>query len=174
LYEPNITEVSPAALEDGVRRVRQRPLLYGVLVVAFFGFGLWYMTGGSATGSPHQAEQLILAGGGTDPYLTGLAPQAAVATAHCTQNSQGVFTRLYGLIVNTNQAGNAASNDPSTYYTCSGTATTGPADVLVRHVPASRQSLRLAPSGRGTTAGRLLPKLVRSRGRRHSRPSRRM
>jgi hypothetical protein len=125
LYEPNITEVSPAALEDGVRRVRQRPLLYGVLVVAFFGFGLWYMTGGSATGSPHQAEQLILAGGGTDPYLTGLAPQAAVATAHCTQNSQGVFTRLYGLIVNTNQAGNAASNDPSTYYTCSGTATTG-------------------------------------------------
>jgi hypothetical protein len=125
LYDPNITDASPAAIEDGVRRVRQRPLLYGLLVVAFFGFGIWYMTGGSATGSPHQAEQLILAGGGTDPNLTGLAPQPAVATVHCTQNSQGVFARLYGLIVNSNSSGGTASNDPATYYTCSGTAATG-------------------------------------------------
>jgi hypothetical protein len=125
LYEPNITEVTPAAVEEGIRGVHQRPLLYGVLVVAFFAFGLWYMTGGSATGSPHQAEQLILTGGGTDPALGGLVPQAAVATVHCTQNSQGVFARLRGLIVNGDQSGHAASNDPPTYYTCNGTATTG-------------------------------------------------
>jgi hypothetical protein len=125
LYEPNMTGVTPEAVEDEVRRVRQRPLLYGILVVAILAFGLWYMTGGSATGSPRQAEQLILAGGGTDPNLGALAPQAAVATVHCTQNSQGVFARLYGLIVNSNSSGGTASHDPPTYYTCSGTATTG-------------------------------------------------
>jgi hypothetical protein len=125
VYDPNLTEMNPAAMEEGVRRVRQRPLLYGILVVAIFGFGLWYMTGGSATGSPHQAEQLILTGGGSDSALSGVAPQITVATVHCTQNSQGVFARLYGLIVNSNSSGGTASHDPPTYYTCSGTATTG-------------------------------------------------
>ena len=46
-------------------------------------------------------------------------------TVHCVQNGQGVFARLYGLFANSDRAGNAASNDPATYYTCSGTATTG-------------------------------------------------
>jgi hypothetical protein len=127
LYEPNIPEVNAAAVEEGVRRVRQRPLLYGLLVVAFFAFGLWYMTGGSATGSPRQAEQLILAGGGADPTYGLLAPQATAATVHCTQNSQGFFVRLYGLVgggSGSNQSGRP-SNEPPTYYTCDGTSTTG-------------------------------------------------
>jgi hypothetical protein len=125
LLEPNIPQLDAAAVQDEVRRVHQRPLLYGVLVVAFLAFGIWYMTGGSATGSPHQAEQLILTGGGNDSSYGVLAPQATVSTVHCTQNSQGVFARLRGLIVNGDQSGHAASNDPPTYYTCSGTSTTG-------------------------------------------------
>lgn len=125
MYEPNLNQIDAAAVQDEVRRVRQRPLLYGVLVVAILAFGIWYMTGGSATGSPHQAEQLILTGGGSDSSFDALAPQARAATVHCTQNSQSVFARLRGLIVNSDQQGNGASNDPPTYYTCSGTATTG-------------------------------------------------
>jgi hypothetical protein len=54
-----------------------------------------------------------------------LAPQATAATVHCTQNSQGVFARLRGLIVNGDQSGHAASNDPPTYYTCAGASTIG-------------------------------------------------
>ncbi len=125
MYGPNIPQIDAAAVQDEVRRVHQRPLLYAFLVLAFLGFGIWYMTGGSATGSPHQAEQLILNGGGADPSYGVLTPQATAAAVHCTQNSQGVFARLRGLIVNGDQSGHAASNDPPTYYTCSGTSTTG-------------------------------------------------
>jgi hypothetical protein len=124
LYEPNIADLSPAGVEDEVRRVRQRPLFYGILVVAFFAFGLWYMTGGSANGSPHQAEQLIISGSGADTTFDGLAPQASPATVHCTQNSQGLFARLYGLVGGGSTQGRP-SNDPLTYYTCSGASTTG-------------------------------------------------
>ncbi len=117
-----MNELNPAAVQDGARRVLQRPLLYGALVVAIFAYGIWYMTGGSAVGSTHQAEQLIITGGGANPGIYGAA---APATVHCSQNSQGVFARLYGLVVNSNSSGGPASHDPSTYYTCSGAATTG-------------------------------------------------
>jgi hypothetical protein len=119
LYEPNIPKVNAAAVDEGVRRVRQRPLLYGLLVVVFFGFGLWYMTGGSATGSPHQAEQLILTRGGDEVF----APMATAATVHCTQNSQSFLARLYGLVGG--RSGSNQSTAPPTYYTCDGTSTTG-------------------------------------------------
>jgi hypothetical protein len=120
LYEPNVPEVNAAAVEDGVRRVRQRPLLYGLIVVVFFGFGLWYMTGGSATGSPHQAEQLILTRGGDETF----APLPMAATVHCTQNGQSFIARLYGLVGGGRNAG-GRSTAPPTYYTCDGTSTTG-------------------------------------------------
>jgi hypothetical protein len=120
LYESNIPEVNAAAVEDEVRRVRQRPLLYGLIVVVFFGFGLWYMTGGSATGSPHQAEQLILTRGGDETF----APLPTAATVHCTQNSQSFLARLYGLVGGGRNAG-SRSTAPPTYYTCDGTGTTG-------------------------------------------------
>jgi hypothetical protein len=120
LYDPNMTELNPAAVQDGIRRVQQRPVLYGVLVVAILAYGVWYMSGGSAVGSTHQAEQLILTG----PSYGGVS-QATVATVHCSQNSQGVVARIYGLVVNSNASGGTASHDPSTYYTCNGTSTTG-------------------------------------------------
>jgi hypothetical protein len=120
LYESNIPEVNAAAVEDEVRCVRQRPLLYGLIVVVFFGFGLWYMTGGSATGSPHQAEQLILTRGGDETF----APLPTAATVHCTQNSQSFLARLYGLVGGGRNAG-SRSTAPPTYYTCDGTSTTG-------------------------------------------------
>jgi hypothetical protein len=79
------------------------------------------MTGGSATGSPHQAEQVILTN--SNPYGTATAAQ----TVHCTQNSQSLFARLRGLIGGGNTNNHPASTDPSTVYTCSGTSTTGQA-----------------------------------------------
>jgi hypothetical protein len=73
----------------------------------------------------HQAEQIILSGGAADPSYGVLAPQATVATVHCTQNSQSFIARVRGLIVNEDLSGHAASNDPPTYYTCAGASTIG-------------------------------------------------
>src|SRR5437868_7336675 len=107
------------SLDQEVQTARRRPVLYGLLAFGAVLFAVWYMTGGSATGSPHQAEQVILAN--SNPYGT-----TAAQTVHCTQNSQSLFARLRGLIGGGGNTNNhPVSTDPSTVYTCSGTSTTG-------------------------------------------------
>ena len=121
LYNPNQVDQMAESLDQEVQTARRRPLLYGLLALGAVLFAVWYMTGGSATGSPHQAEQVILAN--SNPYGTATAAQ----TVHCTQNSQSLFARLRGLIGGGNTNNHPASTDPSTVYTCSGTSTTGQA-----------------------------------------------
>jgi hypothetical protein len=115
VLEPNLTGLDPASVEREVQSMRRRPLLTGVLALALIGFGIWYMTGGSATGSPHQAEQLVIAHASSGGLTAGLPVQ----TVHCTQQSQGVFAKLTGLF------SNSSGRQPNTVYACSGTSTTG-------------------------------------------------
>ena len=92
-----------------------------VCTLAFIAFAIWYFTGGSANGSSHQAEQLILTN--TNPYGGNFTNGANVQTVNCTQESQSFAARLRGLI---SPGDNHGSNQsPPTYYNCSGTANSG-------------------------------------------------
>ena len=99
----------------------RRPVLTIVCIVAFFAFGVWYFTGGSANGSSHQAEQLILTN--TNPYGGNFTNGANVQTVNCTQEGQSLAARLRGFISPGTTTG--SSQSPLTYYNCSGTTTSG-------------------------------------------------
>jgi hypothetical protein len=122
VIEPNIGQVGAASIEQEVQSARRRPVLTGILVLIFAAFAVWYMTGGSATGSPRQAEQLILTN--TNPAYGNFTNGSLVQTVHCTQNGQSLIARIRGLFGGSTN-GQPLHNEPATYYTCSGTSTTG-------------------------------------------------
>jgi hypothetical protein len=131
VIEPNVPRVDAAGVEQEVQSMRRRPLLSGILVLAVVAFAIWYMTGGSATGSPHQAEQLIL--GTTNPAF---ASGSSVQSVHCTQDDQSIFTRVRGLF---SGSGGQSWQGPATYYTCTGTSTTGPLYWCVSFPPRNKR-----------------------------------
>jgi hypothetical protein len=106
-------------VEGEIQQFRRRPLLIGLLTLGFIAFGIWYMTGGSATGSVGQAEAAIRA----DPF-PGNPTHPAVVTVQCTQNGQPFFARLQSLF-HPDNGSHTTPNGPSTTYTCDGTVTTG-------------------------------------------------
>jgi hypothetical protein len=110
----------PAEVQNEIQQFRRKPLLIGAAVLAFVGYGLWYMTGGSATGSAGQAEAAIRA----NPF-PGNPTHPDVVSVRCTQNGQSLFDRLQGLIHPLKSAGQHGSTGVSTSYTCSGTIGTG-------------------------------------------------
>ena len=113
--------VDPTQVDQEVQSALRRPVLTIVCIVAFFAFGVWYFTGGSANGSSHQAEQLILTN--TNPYGGNFTNGANVQTVNCTQESQSLAARLRGFISPGDNHG--SSQSPLTYYNCSGTSTSG-------------------------------------------------
>jgi hypothetical protein len=116
MYGPN-----PEQVQQEVQRARRRPLLTGFFVIAFLAIGIWYMTGGSTTGSVRQAEAAIRA----NPF-PGNVTHPSVISVQCTQDGQPFFARLQHLIHPVNSAGQHGSTDgPNTTYTCSGTTTAG-------------------------------------------------
>jgi hypothetical protein len=60
----------------------------------------------------------------TNSNSTGTIGTCSVQTVHCTQNNQGLFARIDGL-VNAGGSDHPSAGGPATYYTCSGTATSG-------------------------------------------------
>ncbi len=113
--------VDPTQVDQEVRSALRRPVLTIVCTLAFIAFAIWYFTGGSANGSSHQAERLILTN--TNPYGGNFTNGANVQTVNCTQESQSFAARLRGLI---SPGDNHGSNQsPPTYYNCSGTANSG-------------------------------------------------
>ena len=115
MYGDPTTEV-----ENEVQAFRRRPLLVGVVLLAIVGYGVWYMTGGSATGSVRQAEAAIRA----NPF-PGNATHPTVLTVQCTQDGQPLFARLTDLF-HTNSTGNHGNSyGPNTTYTCTGTTSAG-------------------------------------------------
>jgi len=101
--------------------MRRRPLLTVIFVIAFLAIGIWYMTGGSTTGSVRQAEAAIRA----NPF-PGNVTHPSVITVQCTQDGQPFFVRLQHLIQPGNSAGqNGSTGGPNTTYSCSGTTTAG-------------------------------------------------
>ena len=116
MYGPN-----PEQVQQEVRGMRRRPLLTGFFVIAFLAIGIWYMTGGSTTGSVRQAEAAIRA----NPF-PGNVTHPSVISVQCTQDGQPFFARLQHLIQPGDSAGQHNSNGgPNTTYTCSGTTTAG-------------------------------------------------
>jgi|SRR5689334_1115136 hypothetical protein len=109
------------AVESQIQQFHRRPLLIGAAILAIVGYGAWYMTGGSATGSTREAEAAIRA----NPF-PGNPTHPAVITVQCTQDGQPFFARLQNLIHPVNNAGQHGNTDgPNTTYTCSGTTTAG-------------------------------------------------
>ena len=116
MYNPNQVDQMAESIDQQVQSAKRRPVLFGIVALGIVVFGVWYMTGGSAVGSPHQAEQLILTG--HDGYTA--------QTVHCTQDGQSLLARIRGLATGGRTSTmNGQSTDPLTYYTCSGTTTSG-------------------------------------------------
>jgi len=116
VYGPN-----PEQVQQEVQRMRRRPLLTVICVIAFIAIGIWYMTGGSTTGSVRQAEAAIRA----NPF-PGNVTHPSVITVQCTQDGQPFFARLQHLIQPGNSAGqHGSTGGPNTTYSCSGTTTAG-------------------------------------------------
>ncbi len=115
--------VDPTQVEQEVRSALRRPVLTIFCTLAFIVFAVWYFTGGSANGSDHQAEQLVLTTAGSAGY-DGLTNGPAAQTVNCTQESQSLAARLRGLVSPGDNHG-TGSQSPPTYYNCSGTATNG-------------------------------------------------
>src|SRR6478736_5081944 len=83
--------------------MRRRPLLTVIFVIAFLAIGIWYMTGGSTTGSVRQAEAAIRA----NPF-PGNVTHPSVISVQCTQDGQPFFARLQHLIQPGDSAGQPA------------------------------------------------------------------
>lgn len=115
MYTDPTTEV-----ENEVQAFRRRPLLVGVILLAIVAYGVWYMTGGSATGSVRQAEAAIRA----NPF-PGNATNPSVISVQCTQDGQPLFARLANLVHMNNTSHHSNTNGPNTTYTCTGTTTAG-------------------------------------------------
>src|SRR4051794_21520393 len=132
MYRPS--SLDPDQIDANVRSITRRPLLSLALVVIFAAFAAWWFTGGSTTGSAHQAEQLIISTNNqTSP---GIPANIAIQSVHCTQNGQSIFSRIIGL-VSPGRTGNGSRNSQSfTYYSCSGYMANGtPASWCVAFAP---------------------------------------
>jgi hypothetical protein len=128
-------------LDQEVQSAKRRPVLFGLFALAAVIFAIWYMTGGSAVGSPHQAEQLILTN--QSPYGTATPAQ----TVHCTQNSQRKHQRSPHLDRPTNGLHLLRNHRHR------------PGRVLVRHVPSPRQPIRPETRGQRPPSRHGLPQL---------------
>jgi hypothetical protein len=85
-----------AQAQQEIRWMRQRPLLAGLLLLGFLGFGYWFVAmGGGASGSAAHAEQLIRSSTATAPGQPISGSQ--VATVQCSENGQSVIARLVSL-----------------------------------------------------------------------------
>jgi hypothetical protein len=116
--------LDPDQIDANVRSITRRPLLSLALVVIFAAFAAWWFTGGSATGSTHQAEQLIISTN-NQPSAPGVPANLAIQNVHCTQQGQSIFSRIIGL-VSPGRTGNGSRNSQSfTYYACNGYYTNG-------------------------------------------------
>jgi hypothetical protein len=110
-----------SAVESQIQQFRRRPLLIGAVILVIVGYGVWYMTGGSATGSVRQAEAAVRA----DPF-PGNTTHPDVVTVQCTRDGQPFFARLQNLIQPGNDTGHHSNSaGPNTTYSCSGTTTAG-------------------------------------------------
>jgi hypothetical protein len=110
-----------AQVESQIQQFRRRPLLIGAVTLAIIAYGVWYMTGGSTTGSVRQAEAAIRA----NPFPSNPV-HPSVLTVQCTQDGQSLLARIQALIHPTDRTGEHGTADgPSTTYTCSGTISTG-------------------------------------------------
>ena len=133
MFEPS--GIDPNQIDANVRSFTRRPLLSLVFVVIFAAFAAWWFTGGSANGSDHRAEQLVIST--NNQTYPGLPTNLSIQSVHCTQQSQGFFSRIIGLISpgRTGSSGQP-SQSPATYYTCNGYRTNGvPASWCVAYPP---------------------------------------
>ena len=127
--------VDPTQVDQEVRSALRRPVLTVVCILAFIAFGIWYFTGGSANGSSHQAEQLILTN--TNPYGGNFTNGANVQTVNCTQESQSLAARLRGFISPGDNHGTSTS--PSHLLQLQRHRHQRRPDAVVRHLPTARQ-----------------------------------
>lgn len=150
--------IDPDQIDANVRSITRRPLLSLALVVIFAAFAIWWFTGGSANGSTHQAEQLIISAN-NQPSAPGVPANLAIQNVHCTQQGQSLFSRIIGLVSpgrNSDNSNNNSSNSPLTYYACSGYRTNGQvADWCVAYPP--RDSTQTHPSVEGIQPGKPCP-----------------
>jgi hypothetical protein len=151
IYNSNQVDQMAQGLDQEIQSAKRRPVLFGLFALAAVIFAIWYMTGGSAVGSPHQAEHLILTN--QSPYGTATPAQ----TVHCTQNSQSLFARLRGLIGGGNTNDHPVSTDPQTVYTCSGTTATGQAAYWCVTFPPRDNQYGLKPEVSGRQVGMACP-----------------
>jgi hypothetical protein len=153
MFEPSGVDTNQ--IDASVRSFRRRPLLSLVFVAIFAAFAAWWFTGGSATGSDHQAEQLVIST--NSQTYPGIPANLAIQSVHCTQESQGFFSRIIGL-VSPGSTGSSShpSQSPSTYYTCNGYRINGvPASWCVSYPP--RDSTQLEPRVWGLQPGEACP-----------------
>jgi hypothetical protein len=120
MFQPS--GINPDQIDENVRSFTRRPLLSLVFVVIFAAFAAWWFTGGSANGSTHQAEQLIISNN-NQPSAPGVPANLAIQSVHCTQQGQSIFSRIAGLVSpgrDSNGYNNNSSQSPFTYYACTG------------------------------------------------------
>ena len=79
MYNPNEVDQMAESIDQQVQSAKRRPVLFGIVALGIVVFGVWYMTGGSAVGSPHQAEQLILKATTDTPPKPSTAPKTVKA-----------------------------------------------------------------------------------------------
>jgi len=134
MFQPS--GINPEQIDANVRSFTRRPLLSLVFVVIFAAFAAWWFTGGSANGSAHQAEQLVISAN-NQPSAPGVPANLAIQSVHCTQQRQSFFSRIIGL-VSPGRTGNAnaSSQSPFTYYACTSYFANGaPAYWCVAYTP---------------------------------------
>jgi hypothetical protein len=117
MLEPG--RIDPGQIDANVRSLTRRPLLSLAFVVIFAAFAIWWFTGGSANGSAHQAEQLVISS--NNQAIPGIPANRPIQSVHCTQQGQNIFSRIIGLVSPSgNGSNNNASHAPFTYYSCTG------------------------------------------------------
>ena len=153
MFEPSGIDTNQ--IDANVRSFTRRPLLSLAFVVIFAAFAAWWFTGGSANGSDHQAEQLVIST--NNQTYPGIPANVAIQSVHCTQQSQSFFSRIIGLVSpgSTGSSGHP-SQSPFTYYTCNGYMTNGvPASWCVAFPP--RDGNQPQPRVEGLQPGEACP-----------------
>ena len=122
MFPTNGPIVDADEIQQEVSRFRQRPLVAVAFILAIVAFGVWFMSGGGASGSSRQAEQLILSTTATAPGAPISGSQ--VATVHCSESGQSFIGRVVSLFEGGSPS-DQQRNSPWTFYSCGGTTVGG-------------------------------------------------
>ena len=122
MFPTNGPTVDAEDVQREISWFRQRPLVAAVFILAIVAFGVWFMSGGGATGSSRQAEQVILSTTATEPGVPISGSQ--VATVHCSESGQSFVARVASLFQG-GSPGDQQRNSPWTFYSCGGTTVDG-------------------------------------------------